>query len=71
VTGQEQTEKLGELIPMARKKVARNGQVTAYVCYEGICKLPTTDPAVFAKQIGEVSAFTGASIKPLEWKTAR
>jgi uncharacterized protein len=69
-TSQDQTEKLGELVPMANKKVARNGQVTAYVCYEGICKLPTTDPAVFAKQIGEVFGLPGVKPKPLELKAA-
>jgi len=36
-------------------KVAQGGKATAYVCEGGVCKLPTTDPGVFAEQIREVS----------------
>ena len=39
------------LIPLLEGKVARNGRPTAYVCENRICELPTTDPAVFARQI--------------------
>ena len=38
-------------VPWLRGKKARDGQVTAYVCEEGICELPTTDPAVFSRQL--------------------
>ena len=42
------------LIPLLEGKVARDSKPTAYVCENGICDLPTTDPAVFATQIRTV-----------------
>jgi uncharacterized protein YyaL (SSP411 family) len=41
-----------ELVPIVEAKRAMNGKATAYVCIHGICDLPTSDVAVFAKQIG-------------------
>ena len=38
-------QRLGEIAPLVREKVARGGKVTAYVCVRGVCKLPTTEPA--------------------------
>lgn len=43
-----------EVIPLMDGKVPRGGKPTAYVCKSGICKLPTSDPLEFAKQISEV-----------------
>jgi uncharacterized protein YyaL (SSP411 family) len=40
-------------IPLLEQKVAKNGLPTAYVCRGGVCKLPTTDPEVLARQIAE------------------
>jgi len=40
--------------------IAMEGKTTAYVCKRGICKLPTSDPAEFEKQIGEVEMLKGA-----------
>ena len=42
------------LIPLVESKIARGGKATAYVCEKRVCELPTTDPAVFAKQISQV-----------------
>jgi hypothetical protein len=39
------------LVPLVEGKFARDGVATAYVCENRICELPTTDPAVFARQI--------------------
>ena len=39
------------LVPLLQGKAARKGQATAYVCEKGVCKLPTSDPEVFAQQI--------------------
>lgn len=39
------------LVPLLKGKVTRNGQATAYVCEKRVCKLPTGDPEVFARQI--------------------
>jgi len=47
-------KKRGELIPLVKHRVARQGQVTAYVCQKQICLLPTADPKVLAEQIGGV-----------------
>ena len=38
-------------MPLVSGKVARNGAVTAYVCEDRVCELPTSDPEVFARQI--------------------
>ncbi len=48
-----------ELIPLLDGKIAREGSATAYVCERGVCKLPTLDPAVFARQVAVVD-----SLKP-------
>ena len=45
-------EAQAELIPLVEGKVARRGQPTAYVCEQGLCKLPTTEVRVFAKLLG-------------------
>jgi uncharacterized protein YyaL (SSP411 family) len=37
--------------PLLKSKVARKGKVTAYVCMQQTCELPTTSPSVFAKQL--------------------
>jgi uncharacterized protein YyaL (SSP411 family) len=42
------------LIPLLEFKTALKGKVTAYVCEKQVCLLPTSDPEVFAKQIGQV-----------------
>jgi uncharacterized protein YyaL (SSP411 family) len=42
---------LEELAPLVADKTARGGQPTAYVCERRVCDLPTTDPAIFARQI--------------------
>jgi uncharacterized protein YyaL (SSP411 family) len=44
-------ESLARQIPPAKGKVARDGKTTAYVCEQGVCLLPTTDPTAFAKQL--------------------
>jgi uncharacterized protein YyaL (SSP411 family) len=38
-------------IPLLRDRTLRNGQATAYVCSQGQCDLPTSDPAQFLRQI--------------------
>ena len=40
-----------ELVPLVSGKVARNGEVTAYVCEDRVCELPTSDPEVFVRQL--------------------
>jgi hypothetical protein len=48
---------LGRRVPWARQKVLRAGRATAYVCERGACKLPTSDPSVFARQLSEASPY--------------
>ena len=38
-------------VPWLSGKKARNGQVTAYVCEQGICELPADTPEEFARQL--------------------
>lgn len=38
------------ILPM-QSKIAQGGKVTAYVCERGVCKLPTTSPDEFVKQV--------------------
>ncbi len=42
-----------KLIPLLEGKTAQGGRTTAYVCTEGVCKLPTADVGAFAEQIRE------------------
>ena len=35
--------------------LALGGRATAYVCLDRVCRLPTSDPAVFAEQLGVVA----------------
>lgn len=39
------------IVPWLKDKVAIDGKTTAYVCENYSCRLPTTDPSVFASQI--------------------
>ena len=50
----EPASRLAKLIPLVEGKTARAGKVTAYVCENRVCALPTTDPVVFATQIATV-----------------
>jgi uncharacterized protein YyaL (SSP411 family) len=43
-----------QVVPLLQGKVTRKGQATAYVCEKRVCKLPTSDPEVFARQIQKV-----------------
>ena len=42
---------MAQTIPSVRGKLASSGKTTAYVCREGLCELPTSDPVVFAAQL--------------------
>ena len=54
VTQGSDLERQQQIIPLLQFKVAINGKVTAYVCEQQACALPTADPAVFAQQIAKV-----------------
>ncbi len=42
-------------MPLLEGKVAAKGKATAYVCERGVCRLPTTDPETFAKELASVA----------------
>ncbi len=62
VAGADQKDQ-EKLVSLLQDKVPQSGKATAYVCEGGICKLPTTDPAVFARQIRETRPLGAASPK--------
>ena len=51
-------ESLSKIIPLVQGKYAIQQKVTAYVCEEGVCKLPTSDPKIFSQQIKVVRKLT-------------
>ena len=51
-------DELAETVPLLRGKVARSGQVTAYVCENRVCELPTSSPEVFREQLGKVQPYS-------------
>jgi uncharacterized protein YyaL (SSP411 family) len=51
---QKEVSEQAALVPMTAGKTALRGRPTAYICARGVCKLPTADPAVFARQILQV-----------------
>jgi uncharacterized protein YyaL (SSP411 family) len=50
----EELDRHVPFIPLLEGKRALQGKTTAYVCEQGICDLPTSDPVKFAAQIGAV-----------------
>ncbi len=42
------------LVPLLQGKLSRKGPATAYLCERRVCRLPTADPEVFAKQLATV-----------------
>ncbi|MBI2841396.1 MAG: thioredoxin domain-containing protein [Acidobacteria bacterium] len=63
VEGKE-LQRLSELVPLLEAKVAQRGKATAYVCERRVCELPTSDPAVFAKQIRKVRSLDESGTNP-------
>ena len=51
------TNKLSRHVPLVKGKIAQGGKATAYVCERSVCKVPTTDPAVFIRQISTVEPY--------------
>ena len=41
------------LVPLLRYKKAREGETTAYVCENRVCQRPTSDPALFQRQLAK------------------
>ncbi len=49
-----------KVIPWLEAKIAIKGKVTAYVCEQHVCALPTSDPEIFAKQIVATTPLSAA-----------
>ena len=47
---------LVKVVPLTQAKTAIGGQPTAFVCEQSRCELPTSDPAVFARQLSKQTA---------------
>jgi uncharacterized protein YyaL (SSP411 family) len=45
-----------KLVPLVEHKIPIKGKPTAYVCIRQACELPTSDPAVFARQLAKPAA---------------
>lgn len=54
----ENLKELAKTIPLLRGKIARSGKVTAYVCEDRVCELPTTSPEVLRKQLEKVQPYS-------------
>jgi uncharacterized protein YyaL (SSP411 family) len=48
---EDEAPALTALVPLLEGKLAIGGRATAFVCTEGVCKLPARDPAGFEKQL--------------------
>ncbi|BCL62654.1 hypothetical protein DGMP_33470 [Desulfomarina profundi] len=51
----EDAARQAQFIPLVQGKTTLMGKTTAYVCEQGSCHLPTTDPKVFASQISRIN----------------
>jgi hypothetical protein len=47
---------LSVLLPPVKNRRALAGKVTAFVCENHVCQFPTSDPAVFRKQLEATKA---------------
>ena len=48
-----------QVVPWLEAKRALKGKVTAYVCEQHVCSLPTADPGIFAKQLTTTRPLSG------------
>jgi uncharacterized protein YyaL (SSP411 family) len=55
VVPEKEKEKHETIVPLIENKRASQGRPTAYVCENRVCELPTSDPEVFARQIGRIN----------------
>ncbi|MCK6547922.1 thioredoxin domain-containing protein [Myxococcota bacterium] len=57
VAREDQLPALAVRVPFVAGKNVIDGRATAYVCTEGVCEAPTSDPATFARELEERSPF--------------
>ena len=51
-----------QVVPWLEAKRAIKGKVTAYVCEQHVCSLPTADPGIFAKQLAATMPLSVAPV---------
>ena len=51
IVEESEIDKMKEAVPWVEGKKALGGRATAYVCLEGLCKLPTLDPETLRQQL--------------------
>ena len=66
VVDEPKSAEVSKRIPLAGEKVCVDGKVTAYVCENRVCQLPTTDPTVFAEQIATVKPWPEVPEVPID-----
>ncbi len=59
ITSEADLGKHTRMIPALAGKRALAGRATAFVCEQGICQQPTSDPKVLAKQLERITAYEG------------
>jgi len=53
VATEQQASAVSDSVALFEGKRAIGGKATAYVCRRQVCKLPTSDPEVFLRQLDE------------------
>ena len=61
IVDEQEAAALTEQVPWLASKVAIGGRATAYVCEEGVCELPTSDPELLGQQLDARLGATGAT----------
>jgi uncharacterized protein YyaL (SSP411 family) len=56
-TEEKSKEQLANIAPVVRGKIAIGGKTTAYICENGVCKLPVQDPKDFLVQISKKEGY--------------
>jgi len=47
-------ERQARVVPLLEGRRAIRGKATAYVCWNNVCDLPTSDPSTFASQLAKI-----------------
>jgi uncharacterized protein YyaL (SSP411 family) len=58
VTEGAEIDEHAAVVPLLKDKRAIGGRPTAYVCERRVCELPTSDPAIFTKQISTAGRYS-------------
>ncbi|MBH25270.1 MAG: thioredoxin domain-containing protein [Myxococcales bacterium] len=58
-TSEEGRGALVKQVPLVEGKVALGGAATAYVCEQGVCRKPTTDPGALRRELMTVEPYGG------------